>query len=922
MTGSALVQAENYDHGGEGVAFHDLDDSNTGGQYRNGTGVDIQTTTDTGGGYNVTSAKAGEWIGYTVALDTAGLYNLNFRVATSQTTGGVFHVLVDGVNATGAMTVPGTGNNQTWTTITKTGVNLSAGVHDVRVVFDTNGSAGVVGNLNWMQFVNTTPPPVPAAPSNLVVTNRSFSSVSLAWSDNSSNESGFTIERKAGIDGTWTPVGSALGNSISYIDNTAAPGTFYFYRVRANSSSGDSLNSNETSVTTTTASAVTYLSDLPFLGTAINGWGPVERDMNVGGSGAGDGTTIVLNGVSYAKGLGTNAVSDVSFDLGGAFKTFITDVGVDDTQKFDGSVQFQVFADNVLIFDSGIMGPDSPTQSITRDVTGVHTLRLLVGDGGDGPDFDWADWAGARLTTQSAQLSAPTNLVASALSPTQVKLTWTDNSIGETGTRIERSTNGIDFTEIATAPPDATSFIDTTASPGGSYTYRVRATSGGSNSDYSNTYAATTPSLPPITYISDMQWDSSTNGWGPVERDMNVGGQSAGDGTTLKLNGTTYTKGLGTNSPSTVTVTLNGSYGWFLSDVGVDDHQTTNGSVTFQVWADNVKIYDSGLMKPTTATQSLTLSMAGVKQLQLVVTDGGDGNASDWADWANARLLPPGALPTPPAAPTSLAATVSGSSIALSWADNASNEDNYLVERSTDNVNFSQIASLPANSMTYTDATVAGGITYYYRVRASNSAGPSGYSNVANNVVNPIPAPWTQADVGSVGSALGSASYSNGTFLVRGGGSSTGGFTAKSDVFHYVYQSKSGNFTITSHVVKVQNTNSAAKAGIMVRNGTAANAVFVGLFVTPGKGVVFVRRTSAGGAVTTTTVNAITAPVYLRLTRSGNTFTAYRSSDNITWTTIGTASVTMPTAVTTGLVVSSMVSGTLNTSTFDNVSIV
>jgi regulation of enolase protein 1 (concanavalin A-like superfamily) len=327
-------------------------------------------------------------------------------------------------------------------------------------------------------------------------------------------------------------------------------------------------------------------------------------------------------------------------------------------------------------------------------------------------------------------------------------------------------------------------------------------------------------------------------------------------------------------------------------------------------------------MTPTSATQSPVLDVSGVQVLKLVVTDGGDGEAYDWADWGNARLLPPGALPSAPQAPTGLAVAVNGAALNLTWLDNATSEDNYLIERSTNGTTFSQIASLPANSTSYNDASVLGGIKYYYRVRASNSVGGSGYTLVVNNTVNPIPAPWTQADIGSVGTATGSASLSGTLFTVRGGGASTGAFTGKTDAFHYVYQSKSGNFTLTSKVASVQNTSSAAKAGIMVRNGTASNAVFVGLFITPGQGIKFVRRTSAGGSVTTTTVSGITAAVYLRLVRSSNTFTAQRSSDGVTWVTIGSASVTMPTAVTAGLAVSASASNTLNTSTFDNVSIV
>jgi hypothetical protein len=141
------VQFENYDTGGSDVAYHDTTSGNTGNVYRTNN-VDIQATTDSGGGYNLAWVKATEWLKYTVTVGAAGAYALDVRVASSGA-GGTFHVEVDGVNVTGAMTVPNTGGWQVWTTITKTGVSLSAGQHVARVVMDTNGPGGSVANFNW-----------------------------------------------------------------------------------------------------------------------------------------------------------------------------------------------------------------------------------------------------------------------------------------------------------------------------------------------------------------------------------------------------------------------------------------------------------------------------------------------------------------------------------------------------------------------------------------------------------------------------------------------------------------------------------------------------------------------------------------------------------------------------------------------------
>ncbi|CAG0942222.1 endoglucanase [Candidatus Brocadiaceae bacterium] len=95
-----------------------------------------------------------------------------------------------------------------------------------------------------------------------------------------------------------------------------------------------------------------------------------------------------------------------------------------------------------------------------------------------------------------------------------------------------------------------------------------------------------------------------------------------------------------------------------------------------------------------------------------------------------------------PAAPGNLSATViSSTSVELSWTDNADNEDGFKIERSTNGVNFSQIATTNANTPSYTDSDCAAGTTYYYRVRAYNTAGNSNYSNIASaTTLQTIPA--------------------------------------------------------------------------------------------------------------------------------------------------------------------------------------
>ncbi len=141
-----------------------------------------------------------------------------------------------------------------------------------------------------------------------------------------------------------------------------------------------------------------YVSDLTFV-SETNGWGPVERDRSVGESAGGDGNPITIGGVVYEKGLGTHAPAAIQVYLGGRCTTFTAAVGLDDETTQPGSVTFQVLADDTVAYDSGVLRP-GPATPVTADVTGARMLTLAVTDGGDGKNFDHADWADARLSCQ------------------------------------------------------------------------------------------------------------------------------------------------------------------------------------------------------------------------------------------------------------------------------------------------------------------------------------------------------------------------------------------------------------------------------------------------------------------------------------------------------------------------------------------
>ena len=141
-----IFQAENYDLGGDAVAFNDLTPTNTHGAYRTDA-VDIEACTDAGGGYNVGGTQAGEWLNYSVNVTATGNYQFNFRVA-AVSAGKTFHIEVEGVNVSGAISVPNTGGWQTWQTISTAPIALTSGYKNLRIVFDSE-----LINLNSVEVV-------------------------------------------------------------------------------------------------------------------------------------------------------------------------------------------------------------------------------------------------------------------------------------------------------------------------------------------------------------------------------------------------------------------------------------------------------------------------------------------------------------------------------------------------------------------------------------------------------------------------------------------------------------------------------------------------------------------------------------------------------------------------------------------------
>jgi probable HAF family extracellular repeat protein len=245
-----VIQAEDFDEGGEGVSYHDATTNNEGGSgsYR-ATDVDIEPTADSGGGYNVGWINAGEWLEYTVNVVSAGTYTLEARVA-SPSGGGTLHVEMDGVNKTGAMTVPLTGSWQSWASISRT-VALPAGTHVLRVSFDTAVS-GAICNLNLLRFVAAPDRPTPfggaphAIPGTVQAENFDEGGERIAFHDTTAGNSGgryrstaVDIEATTDVDGGFNVGWMTASEWLSYTVSVPHSGTYTLTaRVASNGDGG------------------------------------------------------------------------------------------------------------------------------------------------------------------------------------------------------------------------------------------------------------------------------------------------------------------------------------------------------------------------------------------------------------------------------------------------------------------------------------------------------------------------------------------------------------------------------------------------------------------------------------------------------------------------------------------------------------
>jgi titin len=577
-------------------------------------------------------------------------------------------------------------------------------------------SAGVYSEYSQEACATTNALPVPLG---LVATETGPNSVRLNWTSYGGKDSGVkvAIERSTGSGGPFVQIGTADGEYGTYTDNNGlSPATQYCYRIRGIWGAAGNSGYSNTACATTRQTAPAAPSGL--IAQSLDPTFQIQLNW-IDGSG---------NETGFVIERGTDGVN---------FSQIVT-VGANVTQYNN-------------------TGLPASTRYFYR-------VRAFNNVGSSG----YTNVADA--TTNASPPTAPGNLSVITASESQLNLSWTDNSGNESGFEIERSQDGTNFSKIADAEANATSYPSNGLSPNTQYWYRVRAKNNGGNSGYSNVASAATRDVAPnapqnlsVTPITnkqiDLSWTDITGTFG-LETGYEV--ERSSDGTAfakiadVAANQTTYqSTGLNTLTKYWYRIRAKNAIGYSpYSNVAetttfdvppvspTDLTATTASSSQINlVWKDNSSnesVFDIERSTDGTSFSKVGEAVANSSAFQNTgltpatkywyrVRSRNSQGASDPTNVATATTRD--VIPNNPS--DLVASVIDYFSVKLNWSDNSGNERNFTIERSTDGSNFVYVDSVGRNITTFSNKGLKDQTTYYFRIRALNAIGYSGYSNVA-----------------------------------------------------------------------------------------------------------------------------------------------------------------------------------------------
>lgn len=614
-----------------------------------------------------------------------------------------------------------------WSNLTEVSANATS-YSDTGLVMETNytyrvtavglGSSSSPSNEASATTAGNSAPP---APTGLTAQAVSQSQINLNWNDNSTNETGFKIERRAST-GSWADLTEVGANATTFSDTGLSSETNYVYRVTALGGGIDSATSNEANATTQGISAPNPPSslaaqaigetqiDLSWNDNSFNETGfRIERRTNSGNWS--DIADVSANTTNYSdtglssdtyyiyrvSTIGAVSVSVPSVEAhaattGTSVPTVPANLVAVELSPTQINLVWSDASDDETYFrierktDSGAfellddLSADNVAYSDVNVSAGfTYTYRVRSGNGAGLSD---TSNEASVFISNIVDMNPPSNLTALAPTSAEVSLTWSDNTNEETGYRIERRTGNGSYVTIVNVGNNVTSFTDSTVMPLNTYTYRVKGIRFEQFSTYSNESSVNTPALePPLApsslAIGGQGLDYVILGW--TDRSSNE------DGYRLERR------------------TGDGSYELLAeldpdSTFYVDNQVTELGVYSYRVFSYN----DAG---NSTASNEISTQIEFDRPTDLV------------------------------------ALAISSEQVDLNWNDNSSAETSYRVERRVAQGVFEELVTLPANSKVYSDTDVDPVSTYTYRVIASDGVTDSVPTNEASASTPNIPAP-------------------------------------------------------------------------------------------------------------------------------------------------------------------------------------
>ncbi|MCP4310828.1 MAG: T9SS type A sorting domain-containing protein [Bacteroidetes bacterium] len=587
------------------------------------------------------------------------------------------------------------------------------GIHPGQAAYDSMG-------IKWFAELDKYMGALPATPGGFSLGGETSSSILLTWSDDADNESGYEIERSAnGSGGTFALVHTTGTGASSWTDTNLDDETLYYYRIRAINATGPSLYTSILSTSTLLAvpNPPTVLTVENFSSASIElSWTDnsdnesgfeIERSLTASPGGF---SPLITTGAETTGHTDNNGLAELTTYY---YRIRATNAAGSSTYS------------NVVSATTTQTAPAAPTGLATGTIT-TSSIQLTWNDiainessyvvqrslsFGSGYNTDWTIAAnstsftdsplpentlyyyrvyasnGAGNSTYSNVVSArtllsipdaPTGLSIGVVTSSSIAISWDDNSDNESGFEIEQSLPpGDDFSLIHTTSPGVQGYNNTSLDDNVTYYYRVRAINTAGNSAYTPVASATTdlaaPDAPSALTVGTVTSTTIQISWSD-ESDSETGFEVERS------------------------LSLTGGYGWvFTTNPDIETFTDTNLD-------DNLRYYYRVRAVNGAGESSYTSSVSARTPL------------------------------APPDDPTTLILSgVTTSSISLIWTDNSDSELGFQIERSTDtNDNYSVIHIAGPDVQAYTNIGLEDNTLYYYRVRAYNAAGFSGYTAEAS----------------------------------------------------------------------------------------------------------------------------------------------------------------------------------------------